>query len=65
MASESAFMAGLCRTMAEEPFGIDMLHLVVRYFCDGGLKVQSLDNKTTLATPSLPKSSHPGGCART
>ena len=51
--------------MAEEPFQVHMLHLVVRYFCDGGLQVETLDNKTALATPSLPKTSHPGGCART
>jgi hypothetical protein len=65
MATESAFMARLCHTMTEDPLGVDMVHLVVRYFCDRRLKVQSLHNKTALATPSLPKSPHPGGSART
>ena len=32
-------MATLCSTMAEVPFEVDMLHLVVRYFCNRGLKV--------------------------
>ena len=50
MASEYALEVGLCGTMAEEPFEVDMLHLVVCYFHDRGLKVQSLDNKTALAT---------------
>ena len=63
MARESALMANLCRIMAEYPFQVHMLHLMICYFCHWGLQVQLFHDKSTLAPPSLARFTHPCWCA--
>jgi hypothetical protein len=55
-------MPTLCGTMAKEALEVHMVHLMVCYLCYRGQQVQSLDDESTLASPSLPRSSHPCRC---